>query len=197
MLILGHRHLSYTYPASKDTSLKDVTFSLEPGESLAIVGYNGSGKCPYKNPCLLTHFHLGKSTLAKVLLRILDFDHGELLINGVDIRRLSPSDYHRHLTAVFQDFSKFNATVRENVGLGYVHKLHSHAAVSHAIHLGGADSFVDTLPSGLKTKLDSSAFDPMPPAYPGTPGCDMSSRQHHGLSGGQVCCSRPYSDHDN
>ncbi|KAH0839627.1 P-loop containing nucleoside triphosphate hydrolase protein [Lanmaoa asiatica] len=126
-----------------------------------------------------------KSTLAKVLLRILDFDHGDLLINGVDIRRLSPTEYHQHITAVFQDFSKFNSTVRENVGLGYVQKLQSHAAVSHAIHLGGADTFVDTLPNGLKTKLDSSGFDAMPPAYPGTPGCGMSSRQHHGLSGGE------------
>ncbi|KAI9574993.1 P-loop containing nucleoside triphosphate hydrolase protein [Boletus coccyginus] len=166
------RHLSYTYPGSKDASLKDVTFSLEAGECLAIVGYNGSGK-----------FRAGNSTLAKVLLRILDFDHGELLINGVDIRRLSPTEYHRHVTAVFQDFSKFNSTVRENVGVGCVQKLQSHAAVSRAIHLGGADTFVDTLPNGLRTKLDSSGFDAMPPAYPGTPG--LSSRQHHGLSGGE------------
>jgi ABC-type multidrug transport system fused ATPase/permease subunit len=161
--------MSYTYPGSKDASLKDVTFSLEAGECLAIVGYNGSGK----------------STLAKVLLRILDFDHGELLINGVDIRQLSPTEYHRHVTAVFQDFSKFNSTVRENVGVGYVQKLQSHAAISRAIHLGTADTFVDTLPNGLKTKLDSSGFDAMPPAYPGTPGFGMSSRQLHGLSGGE------------
>ncbi|KAG6378419.1 P-loop containing nucleoside triphosphate hydrolase protein [Boletus reticuloceps] len=163
------RHLSYAYPGSKDASLKDVTFSLEAGESLAIVGYNGSGK----------------STLAKVLLRILDFDDGDLLINGIDIRRLSPTEYHQHVTAVFQDFSKFNSTLRENVGVGYVQKLQSHAAVSRAIHLGGADSFVDTLPNGLKTRLDSSGFDAMPPAYPGSPGCGMSSRQHHSLSGGE------------
>lgn len=74
------------------------------------------------------------------------------------------------------------------MGLGYVQKLQSHAAVSHAIRLGGADTFVDTLPNGLRTKLDSSGFDAMPPAYPGTPGCAMSSRQHHGLSGGEVFC---------
>lgn len=112
---------------------------------------------------------------------MIDFDNGDLLINGLDIRRLSPTEYHRHVTAVFQDFSKFNASVRENVGLGYVHKLQSLPAVSRAIQLGGADSFVETLPNGLKTKLDSSGYDAVPPAYP-----SMSSRQHHGLSGGQV-----------
>ena len=76
--------------------------------------------------------------------------------------------------------------MRENVGVGYVQKLQSHAAISRAIHLGGADTFVDTLPNGLRTKLESSGYDAMPPAYPGTPGCGMSSRQHHGLSGGEV-----------
>lgn len=73
------------------------------------------------------------------------------------------------------------------MGVGYVQKLQSQAAVSRAIHLGGADTFVDTLPNGLRTKLDSSGFDAVAPAYPGTPGCGMSSRQHHGLSGGEVC----------
>ncbi|KAH7888049.1 P-loop containing nucleoside triphosphate hydrolase protein [Phlebopus sp. FC_14] len=164
------RQLSYTYPGSKEASLKDVTFTLEAGESLAIVGYNGSGK----------------STLAKVLLRIVDFDQGHLLVNGVDIRRLSPTEYHRHVTTVFQGFSKFNSTVRENVGLGYVQKLQSNAAVHRAVHLGGADTFVDNLPSGLRTKLDASGCDAMPYAsHTGLSSYGTSSRQHHGLSGGE------------
>ncbi|KAF9246911.1 P-loop containing nucleoside triphosphate hydrolase protein [Melanogaster broomeanus] len=166
------RHLSYTYPGSKDASLKDVSFSLEAGESLAIVGYNGSGK-------------FRKSTLAKVLLRILDFDQGDLLVNGVDIRQLSPTEYHRHVTTVFQGFSKFNSTVRENVGLGYVQKLQSQAAISRANCLGGVDTFLDTLPNGLKTKLDASGCDSMPSSYPGASSYGIASRQHHGLSGGE------------
>ncbi|KAH7931357.1 P-loop containing nucleoside triphosphate hydrolase protein [Leucogyrophana mollusca] len=164
------RHLSYTYPGSKDASLKDVSFTLEAGESLAIVGYNGSGK----------------STLAKVLLRIIDFSEGDLLVNGVDIRRMSPSEYHHHVTTVFQGFSKFNSTVRENVGLGFVQKLGSQTAIEHAMHLGGADTFVHSLPNGLKTKLDISGFDSMPyPSVSGATAHGPSSRIHHGLSGGE------------
>ncbi|KAG0699862.1 P-loop containing nucleoside triphosphate hydrolase protein [Suillus ampliporus] len=163
------RHLSYTYPGSKEPSLKDVTFSLEAGESLAIVGYNGSGK----------------STLAKVLLRIIDFDQGDLLVNGVDIRRLTPSDYHRHVTTVFQGFSKYSSTVRENVGLGYVQNMQSPAAIERAMHLGGSDTFVGALPNGMKTKLDASGFEFMPYS-PASGSCHgMSSRLQHGLSGGE------------
>ncbi|KAF8076068.1 P-loop containing nucleoside triphosphate hydrolase protein [Lyophyllum atratum] len=159
------RGLSYTYPESKEPALKDVNFSLAPGESLAIVGFNGSGK----------------STLAKVLLRIVDFDKGALQVNGVDIRRYNPDEYHRHLAAVFQGFSKFNATVQENVGLGYVERLAENAAVENAVHLAEADSVVGSLPLGLRTTLETPGFESI--SYPG-----MNHRQHtphHGLSGGE------------
>lgn len=60
---------------------------------------------------------LGKSTLAKMLLRMLDFDQGALLINNEDIRRLDPPEYHRKLAVVLQDFSKYhNSTLQENIG---------------------------------------------------------------------------------
>lgn len=128
----------------------------------------------------------GKSTLAKVLLRIIDFDQGDLLINGVDIRRLTPSDYHRHVTTVFQGFSKYSSTVRENVGLGFVQNMQSPAAIEHAMRLGGSDAFVGALPNGMKTKLDASGFEFMPYS-PASSSCHgMSSRFQHGLSGGEV-----------
>jgi len=102
----------------------------------------------------------------------------------VDIRRLTPSEYHRHVTTVFQGFSKYNSTVRENVGLGYVPNLQSPAAIERAIRLGGSDAFVGSLPNGIKTKLDASGFEFMP--YSPVAGHSVSSRLQHGLSGGEV-----------
>ncbi|RXW25768.1 hypothetical protein EST38_g57 [Candolleomyces aberdarensis] len=160
--------LSYTYPGCADPALRNVTFSLQAGETLAIVGYNGSGK----------------STLAKMLLRIIDFDKGTLHINGVDVRKYSPAEYHRHISAVFQGFSKFNASIKENVGLGNVDKMRYKPAIETAVHLAEADMLVESLPNGLKTLLETPGFESI--SYPGSMSYDSSSAsQRYGLSGGE------------
>lgn len=117
-----------------------------------------------------------------MLLRILDFDKGSLSVNGVDIRSLDPSDYHKHTSAVFQGFSKFNSTVKENVGLGNVEKIGYRPAITQAVHLAEADGLVGSLPKGLKTVLETPGFDTI--SYPGMMG--YNHQQRHGLSGGEV-----------
>ncbi|KZT27049.1 P-loop containing nucleoside triphosphate hydrolase protein [Neolentinus lepideus HHB14362 ss-1] len=161
------RNLTYTYPGSMEPALKGVSFKLEPGERLAIVGHNGSGK----------------STLAQILTRILDFDAGELLVNDVDIRRYDPEEYHRHVSTIFQGFSKFNASVAKNVGVGYIEHLYNPGEIQHAVKLAGASHIVDALPQGLKTRLDASGSDS---SYPQMPGLQpWPSSTNHGLSGGE------------
>ncbi len=127
----------------------------------------------------------GKSTLANVLLRIFDFDSGQLLINGIDIRSFDPEDYHSHITTLFQTFSKFNASVRENVGIGDIKKEFKDSAVNKAACEAGASSLVQSLPKGLDTQLECIGND-FPPPY--TPGTSYSSEinARHGLSGGEV-----------
>ncbi len=129
----------------------------------------------------LSYGVIGKSTLAKILLRVADFDKGTLLVNGVDIRRYNPDDYHRHLTAVFQGFSKFNFTVQKNVGLGNVEKLNHRPTIEQAMRLAEADAMLDSLPRGLQTKLQTPGFESIP--YPGN---NFSAPNLHGLSGGEV-----------
>ena len=132
---------------------------------------------------LLLIIKTGKSTLARILLRIVDHDKGSLLVNGVDVRRYHPAEYHRHLSAVFQGFSKFSSTVKENVGLGNVEKMGYRPAIETAIHLAEADTLVESLPDGIKTMLETPGFEAV--SYPGMAGY-VNSPQRHGLSGGEV-----------
>ncbi|KAI0720196.1 P-loop containing nucleoside triphosphate hydrolase protein [Cerioporus squamosus] len=160
------RDLCFTYPGGTTPALKHVNLSVRTGETLAIVGYNGSGK----------------STLANILLRILDFDSGDLLINGVDVRRLQPPDFHMHVSAVFQGFSRFETTVKANVGVGYVPDMSSSEAVDAALELAGAGNLVRSLPDGLRTRIEGDGSDR---SYEAFCGDGSAPSKVHGLSGGE------------
>lgn len=128
---------------------------------------------------------IGKSTLAKVLLRVIEYDDGELLINGSDLRRLDPTDYHTRVTTVLQGFSKFESSLRENVGVGYIPEMRSGDAVQKAVDLAGASNILYSLPNGIKTMLDTSSGQSSPVREEFFPrGCP--GHQRHGLSGGEV-----------
>jgi ABC-type multidrug transport system fused ATPase/permease subunit len=127
--------------------------------------------------------------LANIILRILDFDDGELLINGSPIERYNPFEFHTHLTAVFQSFSKHGGTARENIGIGYVDDIDSTSAVSDAVELARASHIIDSLPDGLNTKLDISGFfntSFLPANLVGMGAGERPSYIHHGMSGGEV-----------
>jgi hypothetical protein len=130
--------------------------------------------------------------LANILLRLQDFDSGDLLVNGTAIRNLDPAQYHSRVTTVLQNFVRYEASVRDNVGVGYVSDIQSRTAIERAIAIGGAEKLTRALPRGFNTQLDSSggAFGlppPIPmPLIPGMPLDDRYMRQ--GLSGGEVRC---------
>jgi ABC-type bacteriocin/lantibiotic exporter with double-glycine peptidase domain len=188
------RNLSYTYPGSTEPALRNLSFTLEAGETLAVVGYNGSGKLPPSPPShfshasnTLTNWPQGKSTLGKVLSRIVDFNAGELLINDVDVRRYEPAELHRATTAVFQSFCKYNGTVAENVGVGYIYDLDCPAALRRAVQLAEGDHIVRSLPHGINTRLDALGLDSMSYSPAGMGACGARAPwASHGLSGGEV-----------
>ncbi len=95
------RNVSFTYPGSNISVLKNISVVLHPGEHVSIVGLNGAGK----------------TTFIKLLCRLYDPTEGEILLDGVDIRDIVYEEYVKLLAVVFQDFQLFAFTARENVTL--------------------------------------------------------------------------------
>lgn len=96
---LEFKNVTFQYPAAKKPTLKNISFKLEKGETLAVVGVNGAGK----------------STLVKLLLRFYDVTSGEILYNGVNIKEYDLTAYRNIYGAVFQDYKNFALSVYENV----------------------------------------------------------------------------------
>ena len=93
------RDVSFSYPGSKLAVLAGLDLTVPAGTSLAIVGQNGAGK----------------TTLAKLLCRLYDPTDGTITVDGVDLRSLELSDWRRRVAAVFQDFVRFELSLRQNV----------------------------------------------------------------------------------
>ncbi|HEY7661194.1 MAG TPA: ABC transporter ATP-binding protein, partial [Actinomycetota bacterium] len=114
--------------------LDEVTFRVEPNETVAIVGPTGAGK----------------STLAQLLVRLDDPDTGEVLMGGVNIRHADPASLRSAAALVFQESFLFATTVAENIALD---SGASREAVERAAAIARADRFVRALPNGFDTVL--------------------------------------------
>ena len=113
--------------------LGGLDLTIEPGTSLAIVGLNGAGK----------------TTLIKLLCRFYDPDAGSITANGVDLREIDPRAWQRGIAAVFQDFTRYELSIRDNIALGP----HDHAALERAAARAGILDHVTSLPKGWDTPL--------------------------------------------
>lgn len=131
------KNIDFCYPATHNSVLKDVSFKIKKGEHIAIVGENGAGK----------------TTLVKLLCRLYDPDSGVIKFNGEDIRNYSIDEFRKHLSVVFQDFAKFNVSVRENIWYGNIDLDISSERVEEAAVLSGADEVIKGLPNGYETIL--------------------------------------------
>lgn len=96
---LEFKNVSFKYPTAKNNSINNVSFRINAGETLALVGVNGAGK----------------STLVKLLLRFYDCTEGEILYNGVNIKEYDLQKYREVFGAVFQDYKNFAVSVYENI----------------------------------------------------------------------------------
>jgi ATP-binding cassette, subfamily C, bacterial LapB len=124
------QNVSFTYPDAEIPALNDVSFTIEPGEKVAFIGRIGSGK----------------STIAKLILRLYEPDSGTILIDGIDVAQIDPSDLRRFIAYVPQDIHLFRGTIKENIISS--ERYPSDHDVIHAAEVSTTAEFVHTHPLG-------------------------------------------------
>lgn len=134
--------VDFTYPGSDQPVLSDISLRLPPGRMVALVGENGSGK----------------TSLIKLLCRLYDPDKGRITLDGIDVRRLDPERYRRLFSVLFQDYSRYAFSVRENIRVGDIDADPHAAGIEEAGRKSGADAFIRQLAQGYDTRL-SRLFD--------------------------------------
>jgi ATP-binding cassette subfamily B protein len=120
-------NVSFAYPGTDRVVLKNFSFTIKPGEKIALVGLNGAGK----------------TTFVKLLCRFYDPTEGRILINGHDLREIDVDSWYHILGAVFQDYSRYHLTVKEAIAVGRTGDKPDIEKVKDAAKAGEADIFIE------------------------------------------------------
>jgi ATP-binding cassette subfamily B protein len=131
------QRVSFRYPLTERDVLTDVSFRIDRGHALALVGENGAGK----------------TTVVKLLTRLFEPTAGTILVNGLDAARFSPRSVQREMSIIFQDYGQYQMTARENIGLSRTDAMADDAAVEGAGEKSGAAEMVNDLPERYETML--------------------------------------------
>lgn len=129
--------VSYRYPGTDAFAVRHVSLKVEPGKSLALVGFNGAGK----------------STLVKLILGLYPPSEGRVLLDGRDVYTIPEKERTAAFSVVFQDFVRYQLSLRENVAFGNVEHLGEEERVLSAIERGGATAVLSEVPKGLDAQL--------------------------------------------
>ena len=128
---IDFRDVSFTYPGQDTPSLRNLTFSVKPGEKVAILGRIGSGK----------------TTLEKLILGLYRPTTGAVLVDGIDLRQLDPAELRRQIGYVQQDVMLFYGSLRDNITMGA--PLAEDADIVKAAEIGGIIGLVNQHPQGF------------------------------------------------
>ena len=131
------QNVSFRYPGTSRDILKGISFTIRPGETVALVGLNGAGK----------------TTLIKLLMRLYDPTGGRILLDGKDLREYDLQSLYQTFGIIFQDFGKYAVTVEENIRFGDIHRTPDPARVRYAAEQSAAKDYIEALPNGYDTPL--------------------------------------------
>tara|TARA_B100001142_G_scaffold46179_1_gene42655 strand:- start:1560 stop:2735 length:1176 start_codon:yes stop_codon:yes gene_type:complete len=130
-------NVSFTYPGGSHSAVHNVSFSIKPGQSVAIVGLNGSGK----------------TTLIKLMAGLYPPDSGTIYYQGMELSQWNLAELRKSIGVIFQDFNRYQLPVGENIGVGDVGHLWEDERWIDAATKGKAAKFIDKLPEGYQTPL--------------------------------------------
>jgi len=134
---LNFEGVSFSYPGSERTVLRELELSIPAGKSTAIVGLNGAGK----------------TTLVKLLGRLYEPGAGRITADGIDIRHFPIEDWHRQIGIIFQDFNRYELSAADNIGFGSIPHLDDREAIRKVAGSVGILEAIERLPNGFDTPL--------------------------------------------
>ncbi|MCR4333623.1 MAG: ABC transporter ATP-binding protein/permease [Patescibacteria group bacterium] len=130
-------NVSFAYPRSKNEVLSDISFTIKPGEKVAIVGVNGAGK----------------TTLTKLLMRFYDPSAGEITVGEMPLHEINSDSWLSHIAYLPQDYSQYKLPVKDAIALGNPNIPLDEGRVREAARKAGADEFISKWPKGYDTPL--------------------------------------------
>jgi ATP-binding cassette subfamily B protein len=123
-------NVGFRYPGTDKWAIRNLSFQLQPGEKLALVGENGAGK----------------TTLVKLLARLYDPSEGRILIDGVDLRTINLESLRRNIGIIFQDYIRFQLKAKENLAVGNIDQLANLDLIEASAQKSMANEVIDELP---------------------------------------------------
>jgi subfamily B ATP-binding cassette protein MsbA len=130
------KNLSFSYPGSETPALNNINVTIEPGQTVALVGASGGGK----------------STMINLLPRFYEYEQGEILIDGVELKRYRLDSLRRQIALVTQNVTLFNASVANNIAYGALQGAAKEQIEQAAVDAYAMD-FISKMPQGLETEI--------------------------------------------
>jgi ATP-binding cassette subfamily B protein len=161
------RCVSFRYTAEHPWILRDLNLYIPAGQCMALVGLNGAGK----------------TTLVKLLLRLYEPTHGQILWDGIDIREFGPDDLRSRIGIIFQDYLRYDLSAHDNIGLGNLSNLNNSDLVRECATQVGVHDTISKLPSGYQTVLSRYIVSE---SSVGKPGVDLSGGEWQKIATARV-----------